>query len=87
MAAIENAFPELERDLDFIPLGVEQPRVLTPAQIAHYNERGFIAPIRVFDAAEMAEIRGYFDELLPKALEAGWDQYEITNWHKHCRGV
>jgi ectoine hydroxylase-related dioxygenase (phytanoyl-CoA dioxygenase family) len=28
-----------------------------------------------------------FDELLGKALAAGWNSYELTNWHKHCRGV
>ena len=28
-----NAFSYLDRDLRFIPLGVEEPRVLTPEQI------------------------------------------------------
>ena len=48
---------------------------------------GYIAPIDVFDANEIGEMRAYFDDLLPKALDAGWNSYEITNWHKYCRGV
>lgn len=82
-----NAYPELERDLRFFPLGVEHPQLLTQAQIQDYNEKGYIAPIDVFDADEVAEIRTYFDNLLPKAMAAGWNNYEITNWHKYCRGV
>lgn len=82
-----DAYPDLERDLRFFPLGVETPELLTPTQIQHYNENGFIAPIDVLDADEIAEIRAYFDELLPKALAAGWSNYEITNWHKQCREV
>ena len=39
------------------------------------------------DRNEIAEIRAYFDELLPKALAEGWNSYELTNWHMHCRGV
>lgn len=73
--AIENAFPELERELDFIPLGVDKPKVLTRAQIEHYNEFGYVAPISVFSEAEVAEIRAYFDDLLPRAMHAGWGQY------------
>jgi non-heme Fe2+,alpha-ketoglutarate-dependent halogenase len=83
----QDAFPELNRELTFTPLGVEQPKVLSREQIGRYNELGYVAPISVFDAQEAAKIRQYFDTLLPQALGAGWDQYEITNWHKYCRGV
>eukprot|EP01051_Picozoa_sp_SAG22_P006511 SAG22_NODE_429_length_10587_cov_22.842582_4_plen_169_part_00 len=85
--AVSNAFPELERELEFVPLGVENPKVLTRAQINTYNENGFVAPITVFTEEEMLGFRSYFDQLLPQALAAGWDSYEITNWHKYCRGV
>jgi non-heme Fe2+,alpha-ketoglutarate-dependent halogenase len=74
-AAIENAFPELERELDFIPLGVPNPKVLTQAQIDHYNEFGYVAPIDVFSEEEVAVFRHYFDDLLPRAMDAGWGQY------------
>jgi hypothetical protein len=82
-----DAYPELKRDLRFFPLGVDAPRCLDVAQIEHYNRRGFISPIDVFDADEIGEIRGYFDDLLDKALAEGWNSYEMTNWHEHCRGV
>lgn len=82
-----DAYPELQRDLRFFPLGVDNPSTLTPPQIARYNERGFLYPFDIFSPAEMDGIRAYFDDLLAKALDAGWDSYEMTNWHKHCQGV
>ena len=82
-----NAFPELDRDLRFIPLGVEEPLVLTPTQIRRYNEAGHLFPIDIFSPTEIAEIRAYIDDLLPRALAAGWDNYQVVNWHKHCRGI
>lgn len=87
MTERSDAFPELERDLRFFPLGVEEPRYLSGEQIRQYNERGYVFPVDIFSASEIGAIRAYFDELLPKALEAGWNSYELTNWHKHCRGV
>jgi hypothetical protein len=82
-----DAYPELERDLQFFPLGVDDPATLSRADIEHYNAYGYIAPIDVFNADEIGEIRAYFDDLLPKALAAGWNGYEIVNWHMHCQGV
>ena len=66
-----NAFPELDRDLRFIPLEVNEPRELTPTQIRRYNEAGHLFPIDIFSPAEIAEIRGYIDDLLARALAAG----------------
>ncbi len=82
-----NAFPGLDRDLRFIPLGVDEPRHLTGDQIRRYNDKGHLFPIDIFSQAEITEISDYFDDLLPKALDAGWSSYELANWHKHCRGV
>ncbi|MEM7132364.1 MAG: phytanoyl-CoA dioxygenase family protein [Chloroflexota bacterium] len=84
---IANAYPELERVRQFFPLGVDEPSLLTRAQIDQYNRKGYIFPLDVFSSEEIAEYRTYFDDLLPKALEAGWNSYEMTNWHKHCAGV
>ena len=83
----ENAYPQFERDLKFHPLGVDSPKVLTREQVDAYNAQGFLAPLNVLGADEIGEIREYFDWLLPQAMEAGWNSYEITNWHKHCQGV
>ena len=82
-----DAFPELDRELRFFPLGVGNPRCLTKAQIDHYNEKGFLSPIDVLDESEVGVVREYVDELLEKALAAGWSSNELTNWHKHCLGV
>ena len=82
-----NAFPDLDRDLRFIPLGVEEPRILTPAQVRRYNEVGHLFPIDIFSADEIAEIRAYIDDLVAGALAAGWNSYEVVNWHKSCRGI
>lgn len=87
MTERSDAFPELERDLRFFPLGVEEPRHLSGEQVRQYNERGYVFPIDIFSASEIEAIRSYFDDLLPQALAAGWNSYELTNWHKHCRGV
>ena len=35
----------------------------------------------------IAEIRAYIDDLLRRALAAGWDNYQVVNWHKHRRGL
>ncbi len=82
-----DAYPELERDLRFFPLGVDEPTNLTTQQIEQYNGKGYVFPIDIFSQSEIESIRSYFDDLLPKALDAGWNSYELTNWHKHCQGV
>lgn len=87
MTQRSNAYPELERDLQFFPLGVDQPTHLASEQVEQYNEKGYVFPVDIFSQSEIESIRSYFDELLPKALEAGWNSYELTNWHKHCQGV
>ena len=76
-----NAFLELDRDLRFIPLGVDEPRYLSVDQTRRYNEAGHLFPIDIFSPTEIAEIRAYIDDLLARALEAGWDNYEVVNWH------
>ena len=43
-----NAFPDLDRDLRFIPLGVEEPRCLSVGQIRPHNDRGDLLPIDIF---------------------------------------
>ena len=77
-----DAYPELERDLKFYPLGVKNPTVLSLGQIDSYNEQGYLFPIRVFNDCQIIGIRKYFDALLPRALAAGWNSYEMINWHK-----
>jgi non-haem Fe2+, alpha-ketoglutarate-dependent halogenase len=71
----------MERDLRFHPATVAEPRTLTREQVAGFNRDGYIKPVRVFDAAEAAEIRRYFDDLLARTLAAGGNSYSISTAH------
>ena len=74
-----KALPELDHDLRFIPLCVEEPRCLASEQIRRYNDRGHLFPINIFSPAEIAETRAYIDDLLPRTLAAGWGNYQVVN--------
>ena len=78
MSQLLDAYPDLQRDLRFFPLGVDQPRHLSREQIQHYNEKGYIAPIDIFDADEITIIRNYFDELLDQAILGTGRVAELT---------
>src|SRR5579883_2113302 len=71
----------MERDLRFHPATVTEPRTLTREQIAGFNRDGYIKPVRIFDAAEAAELRAYFDGLLARTLAAGGNSYSISTAH------
>ncbi|HEX9002751.1 MAG TPA: phytanoyl-CoA dioxygenase family protein [Blastocatellia bacterium] len=78
------AYQELDqipRDLRFHPGGVEAPAILSRQQIEAFNRDGFISPIRIFDEAEMAGHRRYFDDLLNRVMAAGGDSYSISTAH------
>jgi non-heme Fe2+,alpha-ketoglutarate-dependent halogenase len=81
-----EALREMARDLRFHPSAVEHPRLLSPAQIAAFNRDGYLAGIPIFDVAEIAGIRRYFDVLLAQTLAAGGDSYSISTAHlRHGR--
>ena len=84
---ITNALPELECDLTFYPAIDEDPQTLTPAQIQDYNKKGFVFPLDVFTSEEAEANRAYFDDILEKALNAGYSSYNVQRWHIHCRGI
>ena len=76
----------MERDLRFHPAPVTEPRTLTREQVAAFNRDGYLMPLRIFDAAEAAEIRAYFDDLLARTLAAGGSSYSISTAHlRHGR--
>ena len=87
MTVHTNAYPHLDRELRFFPLGVDNPQRLNQSQIRHYNDFGYLSPLDVFDETEISGIRSYFDALLERTQAAGWGSNELTNLHKHCRGV
>jgi ectoine hydroxylase-related dioxygenase (phytanoyl-CoA dioxygenase family) len=71
----------LDRDLRFHPASTTAPAVLSAQQIDAFNRDGFLKSIRIFSAAEIAEIRSYFDQLLERTLAAGGDSYSISTAH------
>ena len=73
-----NSIP---RDLRFHPSPVEAAKTLTREQVEHYNQFGFVRPIRIYSADEIAEIRTYFNDLLAKVVAAGGDSYSISSAH------
>lgn len=51
-------------DLGFAPVRNAQPHVLSPNQIDHYNEAGFVQPFDIFSVTEIKEIRNYINRLM-----------------------
>lgn len=78
----QDDLTSIPRELRFVPVENAAPETLTPAQIAHYNAQGYIRPVTVFGADEIADLRAYFDDLLARTLASGGDAYSITTAHK-----
>jgi len=77
----QNELDALERDLRFHPATVTEPKVLTGKDLTDYNENGYLKGFTIFDDAEMAEHRRYFDDLLAEVTAAGGDSYSISTAH------
>jgi non-haem Fe2+, alpha-ketoglutarate-dependent halogenase len=71
----------LPREFQFHPAGVAEPQCLTLAQIAAFNQQGYLSGLRLFSDEEMAEHRRYFDDLLAHVLASGQDNYSIKTAH------
>lgn len=72
-------------DLSFAPSVATDLRRMAPAQIAHYNEDGYVAPFGVFDASEIAEVRAYVDRLMAAKGDAG--AYGINCYQARLAGL
>jgi ectoine hydroxylase-related dioxygenase (phytanoyl-CoA dioxygenase family) len=81
MIPTEDEIQSLERDLRFHPTVNKSPEHLSVQQIDHFNQQGYVAPITIFDAAEIAEIRDYFDDLLDRVVAEGGNSYSISSAH------
>ena len=81
---MNDAMPELDRDLKFHPIENANPRTLSREQIRRYNEKGYVLPIDVFSDSEIASHRAYFDDLMERALKKGWTSYSIHRFHRTC---
>ncbi len=51
-------------DLSFAPVRNDRPKRLTTAQIAQYNEQGFVQPLDAFTDREIADIRRVVDRYM-----------------------
>jgi hypothetical protein len=76
-----DALDTIERDLRFHPCSVERPTVLTADEIARFNRDGYLKGYPIFDPAEIADLRRYFDGLLARTLAAGGTSYSISTAH------
>lgn len=82
----QQAISEIDREIRFFPADTENPQKLRPEDLRHWNRDGYLGPLDLYDAEEIAEIRDYFDRLLEKTLAAGADSYSISSAHlKHRR--
>ena len=56
-----NAHPDLDRDMNFHPLGVKKSITLSKNDIKYFNEFGYIFPKRIFSKLEAKRIKKYLD--------------------------
>ena len=77
-AILTDAHPDLQRELRFFPIRNERPSILTPGQIHHFNQKGYISRLPVFSRDEMAIHRANFDRLLEVELREGRGSYAIN---------
>ncbi len=77
----QDELSEVPRDLSFHPRVNSAPTVLRPEQIDRFNRDGYVKPIRIYSAAEIADIRRYFDDLLARYVAEGKDSYAISSAH------
>ena len=73
--------------LRFEPVNSDAPKTLTPTQLAHFNEHGFVEPFTFCDASEAAAHRRNFDELLAELHANQRDAYALDGYHAKCRTI
>lgn len=80
---------EETRAFAFQPVDAARAITLSKAQIEHFNTNGFIAPLPVFGADEMAPIREYFDDLIDTVVSSDdrRNSYSINAYHLVCEGL
>ena len=80
-APTHDELREMDRDLRFYPSTVDDPTTLTTEQVAAFNRDGYLKGFRIFDDAEIAEHRAFFDEQLRKVLAAGHGSFTLSSAH------
>ena len=84
---ITDALPGMGRELRFFPVKNDNPKTLPPEQITFFNENGFLCPLDVFTPSEVKANRAYFEDLMVRAEEEGYNSYSINGWQSHCEGI
>ncbi len=74
---------DVDQSAKFQPILNRSPETLALAQIAHFNEYGFIEKLHLFDEAEADRHRRRFDSLLAEFQERSRDAYAINGYHTH----
>ena len=77
----DDELAQIERDLQFYPSTVTNPKRLTTDQIETFNSAGYLRPLPIFSHSEIDQIRNDFDELLEQVIAAGGDSYSISSAH------
>jgi non-haem Fe2+, alpha-ketoglutarate-dependent halogenase len=74
-------------DLSFQPIRTENPQRLSHAQLAAYNEYGYLKPFDIFSQLEVDRNRAYFDYILAamRVFNDGRDTYAIRGFHTRCK--
>jgi non-heme Fe2+,alpha-ketoglutarate-dependent halogenase len=75
-------------DVRFFPVPADrQPRHLSSAQIAQFNQAGYLVGLPAFSPAETARNRADFDRMLAQAAAVGADPYNLTNYERHSATI
>lgn len=77
----QDELATVERDLRFHPSTTQNAKVLSPEQIEQYNRDGYLKGFRIFEPAEIASYRAFFDALLERVLASGGTSYSISTAH------
>lgn len=77
----QDQLAHMDRDLNFHPSTVQNPKILTPAQIAQYNRQGYVNGVRVFSAEEIAGTRAFVDALIGRVMAQGGSSYSVKHAH------
>ena len=71
----------LDREVCFVQTETEDPKVLTPEQIDHYNTFGYLMPLEGLDKDEVRDLRNFFEGVLEAFRNMGRDSYSISTAH------
>ena len=81
MIPTEEELRQTARELRFFPVDNATPQALSQEQVKSFNEKGYIKPLPVLSAEEIAAVRERFDRLLEGVLARGGDSYSISSAH------